>query len=202
MAEEELENAGSGRSLLRKLMVALAVLLAITLVSGLTLFLYNYLQQGKTADVEGPAGLSTPQLKVRPDDGESKAVASADRKGAKEPALVKKQSPEFTRFEYTYHEIQRPLLANLTNSRKVMQVQIAIMTRYDDRVIVNVKKHEFALRSVALDVMRKITEDELSSPNFRKELAEKIRKEANATLEKFEDFGGIEEVYFTSFVVQ
>jgi len=189
VAEEELENAGSGRSLLRKLMVALAVLLAITLVSGLTLFLYNYLQQGKTADVEGPAGLSTPQLKVRPDDGESKAVASADRKGV-------------TRFEYTYHEIQRPLLANLTNSRKVMQVQIAIMTRYDDRVIVNVKKHEFALRSVALDVMRKITEDELSSPNFRKELAEKIRKEANATLEKFEDFGGIEEVYFTSFVVQ
>ncbi len=202
MAEEEFENAGSGRSLLRKVMLAFAVLLGIALVSGLTLFLYIYLQQGKAADAEGAAGLSMPQLKVRPDDGESKTAANADRKGSKEPALVKKQSPELTRFEYTYHEIQRPLLANLNNSRKVMQVQIAIMTRYDDRVIANVKKHEFALRSVALDVMRKTTEDELSMPNFRKELADRILREINAILEKFEDFGGIEEVYFTSFVVQ
>jgi flagellar FliL protein len=83
-----------------------------------------------------------------------------------------------------------------------MQVQIAVMTRYDDRVISNVKKHEFALRSVALDVMRKTTEDELPQANFRKDLAEKIRAEINATLVKFEDFGGVEEVYFTSFVVQ
>jgi len=202
VAEEEFENAGSGRSLLRKVMLAFAVLLGIALVSGLTLFLYIYLQQGKAADAEGATGLSMPQLKVRPDDGESKTAASADRKGAKEPALVKKRSPELTRFEYTYHEIQRPLLANLNHSRKVMQVQIAIMTRYDDRVIANVKKHEFALRSVALDVMRKTTEAELSLPNFRQELADRILREINAILEKFEDFGGIEEVYFTSFVVQ
>jgi hypothetical protein len=31
---------------------------------------------------------------------------------------------------------------------------------------------------------------------------ERIRKEFNAILEKYEDFGGIEEVFFTSFVVQ
>jgi len=202
VAEEEFENAGNGRSTLKKVMVAFAVLLAIALISGLTLFLYIYLQQGKVAEAEAPAVISTPQLKVRPDDGVNKSETGGDRKAAKEPALVKKQSPELTRFEYTYHEIQRPLLANLNNSRKVMQVQIAIMTRYDDRVISDVKKHEFALRSVALDVMRKTTEDELPQPNFRKDLAERIRAEINATLVKFEDFGGVEEVYFTSFVVQ
>lgn len=202
MAEEEFENAGSGRSAMKKVMIAFAVLLVIALVSGLTLFLYLYFQPAKE-DAEGnSAGISMPQLKLRADDGETKSAAGADRKGSKEPVLVKKQSPELTRFEYTYHEIQRPLLANLTNSRKVMQVQIAVMTRYDDRVIANVKKHEFALRSVALDVMRKTTEEELSSPNFRKDLADRIRKEINAILEKFEDFGGIEDVYFTSFVVQ
>ena len=94
------------------------------------------------------------------------------------------------------------MLANLTNSRKVMQVQIAFMTRYDERVFKNVEKHEFAIRSVALDVMRQITEDQLDRPEFRKELAEKIRESVNAKLESLEDFGGIEEVYFTSFVVQ
>jgi flagellar FliL protein len=99
-------------------------------------------------------------------------------------------------------EIEKDMLANLTNSRKVIQVQLAIMTHYDERVFKNVKKHEFALRSAALDVMRQTTEDQLGQPDFRKTLAEKIRLELNAVLEKFEDFGGIEEVYFTSFVVQ
>jgi flagellar FliL protein len=99
-------------------------------------------------------------------------------------------------------EIEKDMLANLTNSRKVIQVQLAIMTHYDERVFKNVKKHEFALRSAALDVMRQTTEDQLGQPDFRKNLGEKIRLELNSVLEKFEDFGGIEEVYFTSFVVQ
>lgn len=129
------------------------------------------------------------------------AAANDPAKGA-EPKMVTKQSPELTRFQQTYLELERDLLANLTNSRKVMQVQVALMTRYDDRVFKNVKKHEFALRSAALDVMRKTTEQEIAQPDFRKNLAESIRQEMNAVLEKFEDFGGIEEVYFTNFVIQ
>jgi len=58
------------------------------------------------------------------------------------------------------------------------------------------------LRSAALDVMRQVTEADLASKDFRKDLAEKIRTEINAVLEKYEDFGGIEAVFFTSFVVQ
>jgi flagellar FliL protein len=76
------------------------------------------------------------------------------------------------------------------------------MTHYDERVFKNAKKHEFALRSVALDVMRQMTEADLAKPEFRKDLAAKIREEMNGVLQKYEDFGGIEEVYFTSFVVQ
>jgi flagellar FliL protein len=33
-------------------------------------------------------------------------------------------------------------------------------------------------------------------------LSEKIRLTINALLEKYEDFGGVEEVHFTEFVVQ
>jgi flagellar FliL protein len=76
------------------------------------------------------------------------------------------------------------------------------MTHYDERVFKNVKKHEFALRSAALDVMRQTTDADLNQADFRKNLAEKIRIELNAVLEKYEDFGGIEAVFFTSFVVQ
>lgn len=136
--------------------------------------------------------------------------ASADRSGdgagsgtaRAEPPRVRQDSPQMTRFVQTYKEIEREYLANLTNSRKVIQVQIAVMTTYDDRVFKNVEKHEFALRSATLDVLRQVTDQELETPTFRKDLSEKIRVEMNAVLEKFEDFGGIEEVYFTTFVVQ
>ena len=59
-----------------------------------------------------------------------------------------------------------------------------------------------SLRAVTLYVMRQVVEPEISAPEFRKEVAAKIRKEMNAVLEKYEDFGGIEEVFFTTFVVQ
>lgn len=133
-----------------------------------------------------------------------KEAADANDPLAKKAAenRVVRKSPELTRFEQRYMELERDLIANLTNSRKVMQIQLAVMTQYDQRVFDNVKKHEFALRSVTLDVMRKTTEDDLAKPDFRVQLAEKIRTEINATLEKYEDFGGIEAVYFTSFVVQ
>jgi flagellar FliL protein len=69
-------------------------------------------------------------------------------------------------------------------------------------VLDNVKKHEFALRSVMMDVMRQTVDADLTKPDFRKELAVRLRDAMNTLLEKYEDFGGIEDVYFTSFIVQ
>jgi flagellar FliL protein len=76
------------------------------------------------------------------------------------------------------------------------------MTRYDQRVVDNLKKHEFALRSVMMDVMRQTTETELAKPEFRVDLGRKLRDAMNTKLESFEDFGGVEEIFFTSFIVQ
>jgi len=124
-----------------------------------------------------------------------------DGKDAK-PEKQTKKSPEAQKFEFTYHQMEREFLVNLTGSKKVMSVQVAVMTRYDQRVVDNIKKHEFALRSVMMDVMRQATEAELSKPDFRVDLGRKLRDAMNTKLESFEDFGGIEEVFFTSFIVQ
>jgi flagellar FliL protein len=130
--------------------------------------------------------------------GEKKA------EGGKEggPPKLNKKSPDSPRFEYTYNQLEREFLVNLAGSRKVMSVQIAVMTRYDERVVENIKKHEFALRSVVMDAMRMTSEADLAKPDFRKDLGVKIRDAMNTLLEKYEDFGGIEEIYFTSFIVQ
>ena len=97
---------------------------------------------------------------------------------------------------------KKPLVANISGSRKVMQVRLSLMTQYDDRVFKNVEKHRAALRSGALDVLRQVTEADLAKPEFRNELAVKLREKINAELERLENFGGIEEVFFNEFVFQ
>ena len=71
----------------------------------------------------------------------------------------------------TYHELTRPFIANLSNSKKVMQITIAVMTQYEAQVTENVDKHEFAIRSVVLDIMRQVTDSDITQPDFRVELA-------------------------------
>jgi flagellar FliL protein len=192
MAEEDTEVEGKKKSPLIKIILisVVAILLLAGTVIG-TLFVSGFYDKKDETAAEA-------QLKAL----EAEAAGEKDPAKNAGPQKVTKETPQLKRFENHYMEIEKDMLANLTNSRKVIQVQLAIMTHYDDRVFKNVKKHEFALRSAALDVMRQTTEAELGQSDFRKNLAEKIRLELNAVLEKFEDFGGIEEVYFTSFVVQ
>ena len=128
--------------------------------------------------------------------------AAATKAKDEAPAKLKKEAPEATRFEKNYFQVEKELMTNITGSKKVMVVQIAIMTHYDSRVFDNIKKHECALRSAMLDLMRQTTEAEASKPEFRKELAVKLKDIMNALLEEYEDFGGVEEVMFTSFVMQ
>jgi flagellar FliL protein len=162
----------------------------------------------KPADAHGakPAEkkpTDTPGAKPADAKGDKKpADAKGDKKPADGPPKLNKKSPDSPRFEYTYHQLKRDFLSNLMSSKKVMSIQISIMTRYDERVFENVDKHEAALRSVILDVLRQTTEADLVKPEFRKDLAIKLRDAINSVLEKLEDFGGIEEVFFTSFVVQ
>jgi flagellar FliL protein len=128
--------------------------------------------------------------------------AAATKAKDEAPAKLKKEAPEATRFEKNYFQVEKELMTNITGSKKVMVVQIAVMTHYDSRVFDNIKKHEFALRSAMLDLMRQTTEAEANKPEFRKELAVKLKDIMNSLLEEYEDFGGVEEVMFTSFVMQ
>jgi len=132
------------------------------------------------------------------DDGHG-GSKSADEAPTKEMASP---NPDNQRWKFNYYALEKPLLSNIAGSRKVMQVQLTVMTHYDDRVIKNMKTHELALRAGILDVMRQSTEADLALPDFRKALAENVRLTINSLLEKYEGFGGIEEVLFTEFVVQ
>jgi flagellar FliL protein len=66
----------------------------------------------------------------------------------------------------------------------------------------NVEAHQLALRSVILGVISNFTEDDVRGQTGRETLATALRDGLNTKLEALEGFGGIEEVHFTSFVLQ
>ncbi len=172
------------------------IVLIVAIVMG-TLFFTGYFNPKPVVDPDATEAAADGH-----GGGHGDAGGHGDKKGDGKPSKKAKDSPELTRFEYTYMQIEREFLVNVSGSKKVMSVQIAVMTHYDDRVFENVKKHDFAIRSAVMDVMRLTTDADLVKPDFRKDLAAKIRDSINTLLEKYEDFGGIEEVHFTNFIVQ
>ena len=195
MAEEEAEAGEGGKktSILTFILIGVGLLITLAITVVATMYFVGYFDPDSAERIEE----TVQQLEM---DAEAARQRAEDL--ARGPDKETLDSPELTRFENTYKEIERPLVANIVSSRKVMQIKVAIMTHYDDRVVSNLEKHDFAIRSEILDVIRKVDETALSRPNFRKELAEQIKVAVNSVLERYEDFGGVEEVMFTEFVVQ
>ena len=118
------------------------------------------------------------------------------------PSKQSKDTPEEEVFETIYHEFPGTFTTNLAGSRKMLQVGVGVSTQYDDTVMMNVEAHQLALRSVILGVISDFSEDDVKGANGREKLAAALRDGINGKLEMLENFGGIEEVHFTSFVLQ
>jgi flagellar FliL protein len=118
------------------------------------------------------------------------------------PSKQSKDTPEEEVFETIYHEFPGTFTTNLAGSRKMLQVGVGVSTQYDDTVMMNVEAHQLALRSVILGVISDFSEDDVKGATGREKLAAALRDGINGKLEALENFGGIEEVHFTSFVLQ
>jgi flagellar FliL protein len=130
------------------------------------------------------------------DERQAEEEANAD------PSKVSKDTPEEETFETIYYEFAGTFTTNLANSRKMLQLGLAVSTQYDDTVMVNVEAHELGLRSVILERVGNFSEDDIKGEEGRRMLATSIKDALNAELEALEDFGGVEKVHFTSLVLQ
>lgn len=175
MADEQLEK--SSNSVVKLAMIGLGAVIVIGAAVGGTLMATGAFNDEPAVSAEDALS----QLEGTNEDAEEVIDTSA---------------------EPVYHEFERPLLTNVANSRKIVQAKIAIMTRDADTVLPNVQKHDFALRSEMLDVMRKVTETDIDSTDFRDDLALKLKDAINNTLKRMTGRGGVEEVLFTELVVQ
>jgi len=194
MSEEILEDEEKAKSpILKIILIVFGVLFIVAITIGATLFASGFFDADKNDDAEAAVAAL---------EAAAAAEAEAAAEAAAGPSKVQLDSPELSKFQQSYYQLEKELTTNIANSRKVMQTSVAIMTHYDERVVENVEKHAFPLRNVMLIVMSQQTESDIADPEFRLNLADELKLVMNAKLEELEDFGGIEAVYLTEFVVQ
>ena len=105
-------------------------------------------------------------------------------------------------FQTTYFSFSEPLTTNPIGSRRFIQLGVTLSTQYDAKVMDHVRKHEAALRSDMLAVIGSFSEEAMSGREGREDMALALRDAINDRLEALEGFGGVEGVFFPSFVLQ
>jgi flagellar FliL protein len=102
----------------------------------------------------------------------------------------------------TYYPMDKDFTANLQGSSHFIQVGIAVSTHYDERVIANLKADDIAVRSAILMALGDTSEEQVFTTQGKQQLQARLVNAINGTLKQKEGFGGVANVYFTSFVVQ
>lgn len=105
-------------------------------------------------------------------------------------------------YRTAYYSFEESFTSNLADSPGLVQVELAVSTRRDGRVLQWVKNHELAIRSAILAQLAATPEAEAYDVEGKKKLAARLTKAVNDVLEENEGFGGIDAVHFRGFLVQ
>ena len=195
--EEEVEQHGEEKKkggLVKILLFVIIGILLIAISIGATLFVTGAFD-AKPVVVDENGNVVNQQAGA--EGGEE-----VDPNAPKPLTKVAKELPEGQKFDQLYNEMERKFTVNLSGSKQFCQFTMGFMTHYDQRVVDNVYKHELALRSAIIMEVSTYSKDQLSTVADKQTLANAIKSRMNLVLIGYEDFGGIEEVFFTEFVIQ
>jgi flagellar protein FliL len=189
---EEIEQPKKKSRPLKKLVL---ILLGVLVVGGGGAGAGLYAMGSPWLPGGGAAGdPNRPKLVPRPDASRS-AVAEATAK-------AERGRPDPRVFQPSYLPLENSFTSNLRGGDAFVQIGIGVSTFYDERVFANVKAHEMAIRSAILMTLADRDSLALSTASGKAELRESLKNAVNGVLTDKEGFGGIDEVYFTSFVTQ
>ena len=118
------------------------------------------------------------------------------------PKKIPRITPEQEIFATTYYEFPGNFTTNLKDSKKFLQLSLGVSTQYDEQVMANVDSHQLSLRSEILTIMSTFSADDIAGREGKQKLADALKEGINEVLVKVEGFGGVENVHFTSFVLQ
>lgn len=136
------------------------------------------------------------------------------RKGEEDPYAVKKEGegeegaaePVYgeggSEYRTAYYTFEGEFTSNLKGSEALIQVSLAASTRRDGRVLMWMKEHELAIRSALLAVLADTGEEQITSIEGKEHLQKRLTAAINKVLTDEEGFGGIDDVFFRSFIIQ
>ncbi|MGE0773660.1 MAG: flagellar basal body-associated protein FliL [Sphingomonadaceae bacterium] len=139
------------------------------------------------------------------DPKKPRLVPKDDVKGA--PTYMKgngdgSEKYDRTKYKASYYTMEQPFTSNMRDSDGFMQLGLGISTHYDQRVLDRIKEDEMPIRSAVL--MKLASQDGfvISTPEGKKQLQDDLKDAINQVLISKEGFGGVDSVYFTSFIIQ
>jgi flagellar FliL protein len=136
------------------------------------------------------------------------------RKGDEDPFAPKTEAKEGegdgaevhgdggSEYRTSYYSFADEFTSNLRDSDALIQISIACSTRRDGRVLIWLKKHELAIRSAMLAVLADTPEADIHTIEGKDRLQRRLTAAINKVLTDAEGFGGVDAVYFKSFIIQ
>ncbi|MES2300537.1 MAG: flagellar basal body-associated FliL family protein [Pseudomonadota bacterium] len=134
--------------------------------------------------------------------GEADPYAPVSKEGEGEGGGADVEGEGGSEFRTVYYNFPEDFTSNLRDSEALLQVNIAASTRRDYRVILWMKKHELAIRSAVLIAIADTPEEDVYSPVGKDRLQKRLTAAINKVLTGTEGFGGVDAVYFKTFIVQ
>ena len=193
MADDENNQPKKGRGILKILGFVFGGLFLVGAGLGAGFFMFGSNQPDPSEEIE--------QI-IERKMVEADEKKAADEKAAAGESKLAKETPEVKTFMTTYFEFPGTFTTNLMNSSRFLQVGLGVSTQYDDKVMANVEAHQLGLRSEILNTISEFSEADIQGKAGREQLAKALTESINQKLIALEDFGGVQEVHFTSFVLQ
>ena len=197
---EEVEEEPKKSNLLKIIIFVVGGILLIAVGLGIGYFLFG-------GEPEPDPSAEVNQIIEGKETEKKKTEDSESKEGEEEgeDGIIKKNVkaiPEVDSYETTYFEFPGDFTTNLKGSRKFLQVSVGVSTQYDEKVMDVVDSHQLALRSEILSTISDFTEEDISGSEGKKNLSKRLIEVLNKKLESLDEFPGIEDVYFTAFILQ
>ena len=123
-------------------------------------------------------------------------------KGEKDKAVKVVHGSGGSKYRTAYYEFQEDFTSNLAGGANLVQISLAASTQKDGRVLMWLHDHELAIRSRILTELASTGMADIASAEGKTKLQQRLADAINEELVAHEGFGGVDNVYFRSLIVQ
>lgn len=188
----------------RRMMLIIGALVLVGTGTGVGIFLGTDILAAEAKPEENHLPklvLKDKEKKAKPAGEGKEGEKAAPREGTVE-VENDQYKPDPRKYEVVYHAIPESFTTNLVDGSGFIQTSLSLATYYDDQVIANIQHQAVPIRSAILMVLAEQDPAFLSTSQGKQRLQKQLTNAINDVLRKKEGFGGIDNVYFTTLVIQ